>query len=140
MFQLVAYSVEDFKKAKEKLASYDVVLIDSAGRNFLNQLYIDELKKIIDFDEEMETYLVLSLTSKYRDMVTIFQQFSKVNINKIIFTKKDETFSRGSMLNLVHEYQVGVSYITNGQSVPDDIVEGSAKEIVNSIFEVDSYE
>lgn len=136
----VAYSIEDFKKAKEKLANYDVVLIDSAGRNFLNKLYISELKKVIDFDEEMETYLVLSLTSKYRDMATIFEQFSKININKVIFTKKDETFSRGSMLNLIHDYQVGVAYITNGQSVPDDIVEGSAEEIVSSVLEDENYE
>lgn len=136
----VVYSVEDFKQAKEKLASYDLVVIDSAGRNFLNQLYIDELKKVIDFNDEMETYLVLALTSKYRDMVTIYEQFSKININKVIFTKKDETYSRGAMINLVHEYNVGVSYITNGQSVPDDIAEGSANEIVNSILEVDGYE
>ncbi|OIJ13147.1 flagellar biosynthesis protein FlhF [Anaerobacillus alkalilacustris] len=136
----VAYTVEDFKNAKEKLSDYDVVLVDSAGRNYLNELYINELKKVIDFDEEMETYLVLSLTSKYRDMVTIFEQFSKININKIVFTKKDETFSRGAMINLIHENKVGVSYITNGQSVPDDIVEASAKEIVNSILEVDDYE
>lgn len=136
----IAYSVEDFKKAKDKLSGFDLVLIDSAGRNFLNELYIDELKKVIDFDEEMETYLVLSLTSKYRDMATIFEQFARININKVIFTKKDETFSRGAMLNLVHEYNVGVSYITNGQSVPDDILEGSAEEIVNSIIEVENYE
>ncbi|QOY34489.1 flagellar biosynthesis protein FlhF [Anaerobacillus isosaccharinicus] len=136
----IAYSVEDFKKAKEKLSGYDLVLIDSAGRNFLNELYIEELKKVINFDEEMETYLVLSLTSKYRDMATIYEQFAKVNINKVIFTKKDETFSRGAMINLVHEYNVGVSYITNGQSVPDDILEGSVEEIVNSIIEVDNYE
>ncbi|RXI97991.1 flagellar biosynthesis protein FlhF [Anaerobacillus alkaliphilus] len=136
----VAYSVEDFKKAKEKLANYDLVLVDSAGRNFLNQLYIDELKKVIDFDEEMETYLVLSLASKYRDMATIYEQFSKININKVIFTKKDETFSRGAMINLVYEYGVGVSYITNGQSVPDDIVEGSIEEIVNSLIEVENHE
>ncbi|MFN7250822.1 MAG: flagellar biosynthesis protein FlhF [Anaerobacillus sp.] len=134
----VAYSVDDFKKAKEKLASFDLILIDSAGRNFLNELYIDELKKVIDFDDEMETYLVLSLTSKYRDMTTIFEQFSKININKVIFTKNDETSSKGALLNLIHEYKIGVSYITNGQSVPDDIIEGSAEEIVNIITEVET--
>lgn len=136
----VVYSVDDFQQAKEKLANYDLVLVDSAGRNFLNDHYIEELKKVIDFDEEMETYLVLSLTSKYRDMATIFEQFQKISINKVIFTKRDETFSRGSIINLINDYKLGVSYITNGQSVPDDIVEGSIEEIVNSIIEVDSYE
>ena len=136
----VAYSVDDFKEAKEKLASYDVVLIDSAGRNFLNTLYIDELKKVIDFNDEMETFLVLALTSKYRDMVTIYEQFSKVKISKVIFTKKDETCSRGSIFNLVKDYGVGVAYLTNGQNVPDDIIEASIDEVVNCIFEVDEDE
>lgn len=103
-------------------------------------LYIDELKKVIDFNDEMETYLVLSLTSKYRDMATIYEQFSKVMINKVIFTKIDETYSRGPIFNLIKEYGVGVAYLTNGQNVPDDIVEGSIDEVVNCIFEVDDNE
>lgn len=132
----VAYSIDDFKKAKEQFAHYDLVLVDSAGRNFRNPLYVEELHKVIDFTDEVETYLVLALTSKYRDMEDIFKQFSLIHIDKVIFTKKDETSFYGTMLTFVEKNRVGVAYITNGQNVPDDIMEGSPKELVNSILGV----
>ncbi|WP_026674266.1 flagellar biosynthesis protein FlhF [Alkalihalobacterium bogoriense] len=131
----VAYSIEDFRKAKEQFSAYDLVLVDSAGRNFRNSLYVEEIRKIIDFNDEMETYLVLALTSKYKDMKSIFEQFSLISIQKLIFTKKDETSYYGAMLNMIHDYHVGVAYITTGQNVPDDIVEADSDTIINAILE-----
>lgn len=136
----VVYSVDDFKKAKELFADYDLVLVDSAGRNFRNRLYVEELKKVIDFNDEVETFLVLSLTSKYRDMEAIYEQFSLINIQKLIFTKKDETSYYGAMLNMVAKYRIGVAYITTGQNVPDDIIEGSSERMIDMIVESDSNE
>lgn len=136
----VVYSVDDFKKAKELFADYDLVLVDSAGRNFRNKLYVEELKKVIDFNDEVETFLVLSLTSKYRDMEAIFEQFSLIDIRKLIFTKKDETSYYGAMLNMVSKYRIGVAYITTGQNVPDDIIEGSSERMIEMIVESDNNE
>lgn len=118
----VCYSIEDFGKACESFSEFDIVLIDTAGRNFRNPKYVEDLKNVIDFDKEMETYLVLSLTSKQRDMEDIFKQFSIIHINKFIFTKADETSNYGAMFNLVDKYKIGVAYITNGQDVPDDMI------------------
>ncbi|WP_088069487.1 flagellar biosynthesis protein FlhF [Gottfriedia luciferensis] len=124
----VCYNLEDFKLAKEKFEQYDLVLIDTSGRNFRDEKYVTELKKIVDFNE-LETYLVLALTSKYKDMKKIFEQFHSIPIEKVIFSKVDETESYGSILNFIIEKQVGVAYLTNGQNVPDDIVEGSPNKI-----------
>ncbi|WP_377897040.1 hypothetical protein [Gottfriedia sp. OAE603] len=124
----VCYNLEDFKNAKDKFEQYDLVLIDTSGRNFRDEKYVTELKEIIDFNE-LETYLVLALTSKYKDMKKIYEQFHSVPINKVIFSKVDETESYGSMLNFMVEKQVGVAYLTNGQNVPDDIMEGSPNKI-----------
>lgn len=124
----VCYNLEDFKNAKDKFEGYDLVLIDTSGRNFRDEKYVTELKKIIDFNE-LETYLVLALTSKYKDMKKIYEQFHSIPINKVIFSKVDETESYGSMLNFMVEKQVGVAYLTNGQNVPDDIMEGSPNKI-----------
>ncbi|MEH6936999.1 flagellar biosynthesis protein FlhF [Bacillus sp. JJ664] len=124
----VCYNLEDFKNAKDKFEQYDLVLIDTSGRNFRDEKYVTELKKIIDFNE-LETYLVLALTSKYKDMKKIYEQFHSIPINKVIFSKVDETESYGSMLNFMVEKQVGVAYLTNGQNVPDDIMEGSPNKI-----------
>ncbi|WP_034760202.1 flagellar biosynthesis protein FlhF [Rossellomorea vietnamensis] len=136
----VVYKMEDFKKAIEKFVDYDHVFIDTAGRNFRERKYVEDLQKIIDFDHHMETYLVLSLTSKERDMREIISQFSSIDIDRFIFTKSDETSSYGSMINLMSEAKIGAAYVTNGQDVPEDITEVKEDEIVSMLMKGFSYE
>ncbi|MBB5323656.1 flagellar biosynthesis protein FlhF [Anoxybacillus tepidamans] len=133
----VCYNMEDFREAKKKFSTYDVVFIDTAGRNFRNPQYVKDLREIIDFNEEMETFLVLALTAKWVDMKTIYEQFSFIHIDRFIFTKLDETSQYGAMFNLMTDYQAGVAYLTNGQSVPDDIIEASPEKIVNTLLGVE---
>lgn len=130
----VCYTIEDFQQAADKLKEYEVILIDTAGRNFRNKQYVEDLQKVIDFENDMETFLVLSLTAKQRDMEDIYQQFSIIDIDKLIFTKADETSTYGAMFNMIHKYRKGVAYITNGQDVPDDILIASPDAIVKQLL------
>ncbi len=133
----VCYSMEDFEQATKKLESCDVILIDTAGRNFRNKKYVEDLMQVVDYKREMETLLVLSLTAKQRDLEEIYQQFSAIEIDSFVFTKLDETSSYGAMINLIVSCQKGVAYITTGQNVPDDIVPATPLKLVNKIIEVD---
>ncbi|GGJ56074.1 flagellar biosynthesis protein FlhF [Anoxybacillus voinovskiensis] len=133
----VCYNIDDFREAKKKFSVYDLVFIDTAGRNFRNRQYVQDLREIIDFDAEIETFLVLALTAKYMDMKTIYEQFSLIPIDRFIFTKLDETSQYGAMINLMTESRVGAAYLTNGQNVPDDIVEATPEKIVNTVLGVD---
>ncbi|WP_077621947.1 flagellar biosynthesis protein FlhF [Sediminibacillus massiliensis] len=117
----VAYSMEDYKQARLKFEEYDLVLIDTAGRNYRDERYIDELTEIISLEGNTAVYLVLSLTAKYQDLEEILARFQKLPIHQLIFTKKDETSTYGSILNLCLQGRLGVAYLTNGQEVPDDI-------------------
>ena len=92
---------------------------------------------MIDFRHDMQSFLVFSLTTKEEDMETIYEQFSDIPIHKFIFTKLDETMNYGSLFNLSYKYEKGIAYITNGQDVPDDIVEASKEYIINQIIGVD---
>ena len=102
----VAYNLEDFKRAADRFSHYDMVFIDTAGRNFRNEQYVKDLGNIIDFSNDLETYLVLSLTSKQKDMDAIYRQFSTIPIKQVIFTKADETATYGSMINFIQLHQV----------------------------------
>jgi flagellar biosynthesis protein FlhF len=133
----ICYNLVDFAKACATFKDYDVVLIDTAGRNFRNQQYVEELKKVIDYNKEMETYLVLSLTAKQRDMEEIYQQFSTISINQFIFTKMDETSYYGAMYNMIDKFKKGTAYITNGQNVPDDRISATPGVVTNLILGVD---
>lgn len=125
----VAYTVEDYKNAIHKFDSYDMILVDTAGRNFREEKYVQDLVKNLDANMEMDTFLVLSLTAKPKDILDIYEQFQHIPMKEVIFTKLDETRQFGSLLNICMEKEVGIAYMTNGQDVPNDILEGTPSKI-----------
>lgn len=131
----VVYNLNDYREAIRKFANLDLVFIDTAGRNYKETKYVNELKKLISFDDEVESYLVLSLTAKEKDIETIIEQFSEFPIEKFIFTKTDETNSIGAMYNLMIKYKKGLAYYTTGQEVPEDIEEATIEKLLEMLFQ-----
>ncbi|WLV25778.1 flagellar biosynthesis protein FlhF [Aciduricibacillus chroicocephali] len=125
----VAYEPSEFTKAAIELKDYDIIFTDTAGRNFKENKYITEIKKIIEYNPSANITLVLPLTGKSEDLDNIAKQFMDIPINSILFTKLDETASCGSIFNIVYEYGWPVSHIANGQDVPDDLFEPTVSEI-----------
>lgn len=136
----VVYNAADFKQAIENLKDVDHIFIDTAGRNYKEQKFVDDLNQMIDFTLEMEAYLVLSMTSKEEDMLAIIKQFTHFPVEKFIFTKMDETSTRGAMFNLMQNFQYGVAYYTNGQEVPEDLEEATAQKAIDLLMEDFTYE
>ncbi|WP_068619313.1 flagellar biosynthesis protein FlhF [Paenibacillus tuaregi] len=130
----VVQSPGDVHRAVQRFQHCDLVIMDTAGRNYLNELFVAELHSLLSTDEQSETYLVLSLTSKSQDMMKITENFSRYGLDKVIFTKLDETESCGSMFNLVREYPMEFSYLTNGQNVPDDLLMATPELLIEELL------
>lgn len=130
----VVQSPGDVQRAMQRLEHCDLILMDTAGRNYLNELFVAELHSLLAPSDVSETYLVLSLTSKVQDMKRITEHFSKYNLDKLIFTKLDETETTGAIFNLLNEYPLKVSFLTNGQNVPDDLLQADAKLMVDILL------
>lgn len=130
----IVQSPGDLHRAMQRLEACDLILMDTAGRNYRNELLVSELQSLLAHREDSETYLVLSLTSKSKDMKTITQHFSQYHLDKVIFTKVDETGSIGAMFNLLHEYPLKISYMTNGQNVPEDVFLPDTKRLLNMLL------
>ncbi|UUZ85943.1 flagellar biosynthesis protein FlhF [Paenibacillus sp. P26] len=131
----VVFSPLDLGKAFEQLKDRDLIFMDTAGRNFRNEMYVSELNALLQSRGQSETFLVLSLTTKYKDMKAITDNFSKFKLDKVLFTKMDETDSYGAIVNLIREYGIQTSYIADGQSVPDDIAELNEQRILDLMLE-----
>lgn len=129
----VCYSPEDVQRAMEKFADFDLILVDTAGRNYHNQLNVKELQPYLTALQPDETFLVLALTSKPSDLSDIVRNFEQVPIQKFLFTKADETTSYGAIYNLVARHRIGLSYLTTGQTVPDDIEILSAQKVASLV-------
>lgn len=119
----VIYSADEVKEVREQLKDYDIVLVDTAGRSHKNREERDDLEQLINAvpKEEREVYLVLSATTKYRDLLKITDSYLQISDYALIFTKLDETGSIGNILNIHMKTGAPLSYATFGQNVPDDI-------------------
>ena len=131
----IVYSSEDYQNAINKMAHLDLIFIDTAGRNYKEVKYVDDLQKLIEFGDTAQSYLVLSLTSKQKDLEVIIEKFGTIPIEKFIFTKLDETNSIGTMFNLMIKYSKGLAYYTNGQEVPEDIEQADINGLLEMFFQ-----
>ncbi|WP_062105060.1 flagellar biosynthesis protein FlhF [Bacillus niameyensis] len=135
----IIYEDEEFQEALQKFSDYDIVFIDTAGRNYRDKRYIEDLKKLYG-NESMMTFLVLSLSMKEKDMEKIVNNFMELAFDQFIFSKADETSTFGVMYNLIWQYQIGAAYITTGQDVPDDIIKATPETIADYLIGTGTYE
>lgn len=135
----VVYTIDEFNRSVREYQDYDLVLVDTAGRSHKNTEQCGELYHLVedcDIGEEIEKekYLVLSATTKYKDLTKINDVFGQVKDYGIIFTKLDETLCYGNILNLRLYSGAPLSYLADGQSVPDDIDTIDPQMIAKSIL------
>ncbi len=119
----VIYEAKDVDNVISKYKEYDYILVDTAGRSHKNPEQIDDLKTLYNVFKEYSilTYLVLSATTKYKDLQKITKLYDDITDCSLIFTKLDETDAIGNILNVKLDTGMALSYVSYGQNVPDDI-------------------
>lgn len=130
----IVYSPVELKLAIDKHRDKQLILIDTAGRSQHNEFQLMELRDLLMAEPDIEKHLVLSATTKYKDLVDIVRRFAVCIPDKVLFTKVDETSSIGVVVNLLHQYPITLSYLTNGQSVPDDIIVADSHKLAELIL------
>ncbi len=133
----VVYSIEEMKQVIEDFRDYDHLMVDTAGHSPHNQEQkknIGEFVSLLRDELDHDIFLVLSATTKYRDLIEIADGYREIAEYKLIFTKIDETGALGNMYNVKMHTGAPVSYITNGQNVPDDIAVFDAQKAVKELL------
>ena len=130
----IVYAPDELKDAIRKHRDKQLILIDTAGRSQHNESQMKELRDFLAAEEGIERHLVLSATTKNRDAMDILGKFSECRPDHIIFTKTDETASLGLIVNLLSKSRASLSYLTTGQSVPDDIFPARADTLAGLLL------
>ena len=132
----VVYAAEEMEKVREELRGFDLVLVDTAGRLHNNQGQKEDLNNILKTvpDSDKEIFLVLSATTKYKDLVKIANTYSEICKYNLIFTKLDETDTIGNIFNMHILTGAPLSYTTCGQNVPNDIGKIDAQKIAKQLL------
>lgn len=132
----VIYTTDEMQEAEQFFRGYDIVFIDTAGRSHKNEQQKDDLNHLLESisDVDKEVYLVLSATTKYKDLVKITECYQEITDYGLIFTKLDETNCVGNLFNIKMLTNAPLSYITNGQNVPDDITQINPQDIAKQML------
>ena len=130
----IVYNPAELAAAIERHRDKELILIDTAGRSQHNDYQLRELEEFLRVNPRIEKHLVISSTTKLTDARQIMNKFAQVEPDRIIFTKTDETGSLGMIINLLRNNNYSLSYITTGQSVPDDIERANAEILADLLF------
>lgn len=130
----VVFNPSDLEEAIQSFIDRDIIFIDTAGRSPYNQDQMEELAQFISVARPDETILVLSVNTDSNDLIRIYNRFNTIGVNKLIFTKLDETTRYGQLLNVFNEIKTPLAYFTTGQSVPDDIEVPDAQNIARMLL------
>ena len=131
---LVAYEPEEIPEMMKSLKDKDIIFIDTAGRN---QKRSDQLNRINEYLSEVkidETFLVMSATNSTKNLYDIAEKFKVFKYNSFIFTKVDEGIAFGNILNVVTNFNIPVTFLSNGQIIPDDIMSADSEYISKLIY------
>lgn len=130
----IIYDGSEIVEAVEDYYDKELILVDTAGRSHKNGDKIQELKEMLGQVNDPEIFLVLSSTTNKATIDGIIDTYQFINDYKLIFTKLDESDNYGIVMSTCYDKKNPLSYITTGQSVPEDIKLANIEEIAKSLL------
>jgi flagellar biosynthesis protein FlhF len=130
----VVETPEDMEDTLLQLEGCDLVLVDTAGRSPQNKEQILQMKRLVESARPDEIHLVISMTTKYVDVMSIIARFGIVPVHRVILTKFDETKAFGLILNISMKFSMDIAYTTNGQQVPDDLMQADPSVLAKLVL------
>ncbi len=131
----VVMSADQLRDVLARHSNKDLILIDTAGRSPKDDVSLNELQNFLDVDPAIEPHLVLSATTRERDLYETYSRFSALSPKSLLMTKLDECESLGVLLNIHLRNNCPLSYLANGQKVPEDLVQADAESVSALILE-----
>lgn len=124
----------EMREAIARMSDLDLILMDTAGRSPRDEVKIQELKSMLTEAEPDEVHLVLSAVGGARSLASTAERFACVGTTSLLVTKLDEATTLGNLLSVTRCCGLPISYLTDGQNVPDDIRVAQSRELVEMIL------
>ena len=131
---LCAATRRQMKDAIARMEDFDLVLIDTAGQSRAGEMTLQEMRVLFDAAQVNEIMLVLASTARSRLLTKTVQSFAPIGVTSLILTKLDEALGLGNLYPLLQSTTLPVSYLTNGQKVPDDFEPAEKERLAKYIL------
>ena len=107
-----------------------LILIDTAGMNPADERMARQMSVLSTYHQSIANVLVIPATSHYQVLIDAIRRYQVNHVDQCILTKLDESLAVGGALSAIIESGLGVSYLTHGQRVPEDIKMASRHQLV----------
>jgi flagellar biosynthesis protein FlhF len=132
----VVSTPREMREAVARMADLDLVLMDTAGRSPRDEVKLNELKLFLNEAQADEVHLVLSSVAGAATLERTAEKFAEIGTTALVLTKLDEATGLGNLLPLLRGSKLPLSYVTNGQNVPDDIAAADAHKLARLMLDV----
>jgi flagellar biosynthesis protein FlhF len=109
-----------------------LILIDTPGSSLRDAQLPSRLGVLSNCASQMETALVLSASTQAGALEETVKRFAPANPASCVLTKLDEAASLGGALSALIRARLPVSYISEGQRVPEDLKPARSLELVSA--------
>lgn len=133
--------VSDADELRQHINSFSdkrLILIDTAGMSQRDLRLAEQLKTLQHGDLPIQSYLVMSATTQYKAALEIMDAFQILEPQATILTKFDEAVTKASALSALIERRMPLSFITDGQQVPEDIYAPEAGTLIQQCMQTES--
>jgi len=133
---LTASTPQELREFIDEYGSNSHIFIDTPGVNHFDKDALSGLKEYLDEIPDLETHLVVSAATRYIDIINIVKKFNVFPVHRLLFTKADETDLYGTLFSVAEETQIPLSYVTDGQEIPDDIRPATAEMVAEMVMRI----
>ncbi len=132
----VVSTPREMREAVARMADLDLILMDTAGRSPRDEVKLNELKMFLNEAQADEVHLVLSSVAGAATLQRTAEKFGEIGTTALVLTKLDEATGLGNLLPLLRGSRLPLSYVTNGQNVPDDIAPAEPYKLARLMLDV----
>jgi flagellar biosynthesis protein FlhF len=112
----------------------DLVLIDTHGLCSGDREQFARLAGVLKAARPDEVHLVLPASMIPSVQTRMAERFNPLGVSRVALTHLDEAVGLGVVLNAVAKLKWGLSYLTDGESVPNHIQEACPDRVARLIF------
>jgi flagellar biosynthesis protein FlhF len=130
------YACADHSALKNLIATLDdrdLIMIDTPGSGPSDLARLNTLEALTG-TADIRVHLVVAAGTRSEDIPQIVKRFHRFSPRRAVVTKMDETEPKGAIVSDILRNEMPISFLTNGQRVPEDLVVPSADELARYLL------
>ena len=126
----VGETEKQLQQILHRLKGKKLILIDTAGFSQKDPKFLEQIRFLKGCSSDINFVSVLSASTNPTIQHEIVDKLQSENVCNTLITKMDEASSLGELASILMMKQLVLTYLCNGQRVPEDIKQANAVELV----------